>query len=146
MVRLHTSLLAVSLVTGSVLASFSEYQRRSERDVVSQPIRHLRFGYALGDHSVQSREFEDNNDLFGRDSLDNLETREPEFPVGAFAAAGKKLAKHVNSRHLNRAANAADNLNSAIQIVGSFQKRGLEDDETLVGREISKGSVFFIYV
>ena len=69
----------VSLAALTLQFTYLWYPRRSERDVIS----HLRFGYALGDHSVRSREFEDNDDFFGRDSLDNLEAREPNFPVGS---------------------------------------------------------------
>lgn len=60
--------------------------------------------------------------------------------------AAKRFSKHVNYHNLNRAADAADKINTAIQTTRSFQNRGLEDDDTLVGRNIPIGSVFFIDV
>lgn len=73
------------------------YQRRSELDVdtqlqsrgfeydeelvVRQFPRHFHFGLACAHNSFQSRGFEDNDDLFERDT--DLETREPGFQIGS---------------------------------------------------------------
>lgn len=74
------------LVAITLHVADSLYQRRSgleqeEELVVRQPfVRHLRLGLALApgrQNSFQSREFEDYDDLFGRDTMDDLETREP---------------------------------------------------------------------
>jgi len=135
MVRLDTYLLAVSLVTGSVLASssFSDHQRRDELEeelFVRQGMSHLRFGFALGDHSP--RELEDNDDLFGRNAFETREFHKtPSFRT--VAQVSGRLSSQLNSQNLNRVASAANKFNDGIQILGSFQQRDLE--EALVGRE-----------
>jgi len=96
MVRLHTSLLVVTLATGSALSSSNEYQRRSELDFNNHdqsrgleqgPSRHLRFDHAcagvFGQNNLQSRGFVVGEDLFLEDL--NLE---------------KKVVKHKRAKGL----------------------------------------------
>jgi hypothetical protein len=120
MVRLHTSLLVVTLAsTGSALASSNEYQRRNELDVNNQvqsrgfeqgvlvvPSRH----FVFGQNNLQSRGFVDEEDLFVRDldAFDNLEARREHIGIGSARRARRtfksrrKIAKHKRARGFRR--------------------------------------------
>jgi hypothetical protein len=159
MVKLHPSLLAVTLAIGSALAFPAGYQRRSEIDVntqvesrgfeheedlvVRQPTLNLRFGLAAAGmprNSFQSRALEDNDDLFDRDILDELEAREPfRVPVGAWAKAEHMYRSHRNTiHHVAKGASFAQDLSNSFQ----GQSRSLEDDEGLFERDLDSEELF----
>jgi len=123
MVKLQTSLLAVTLATGSALAYANEFQRRGESDVNNQgpiPNFHLRFGLALAkQNNLQPRGFVDEDDLFVRDdAFDDVEAR----TISSKSAKQFKTAVDVGIQAY-----------SAYQAVKS---RGLEDDEDLFVRDL----------
>jgi len=133
MVKFHTSLLAVTLATGSALASSNDFQRRSEGDVNNR-VQHLRYGLACAGR-LQSRGVVDEEDLFVRDdAFDDLEAREPiRFNTKSATAAfkwGKRLAGHKNTKKALKAAQYGQD------IYNTVQSRGLEDDEDLFLREL----------
>jgi len=155
MVRLHTSLLAITLATGSALASSNEYQRRSEFHNQVQPRgfeqgvvphRYFRFGHAcasiFGQNNLQSRGFVDDEDLFVRDldAFDDLEAREPlRFNLksaGTVMRFGTKVAKHKNTKHFLTGVDYGN------QIASTVQSRGLEDNEDLFGRDLDAEELF----
>jgi hypothetical protein len=143
MVKLHLSLLAVTLAIGSALALPTDYQRRSEIDlttqvesrgfdheedlVVRQPPTHPRLGFAVT--YLSPRALEHNDDLFERDILDDLEAREP-LSVGTLAEAAFKHGHHM--RH---------GAEFAYNAFGG-QRRSLEDDEGLFERDLDSEELF----
>jgi len=155
MVKLHPSLLAVTLAIGSALAFPAGYQRRSELDVntqvelrgfeheedlvVRQPT--LRFGLAaagMPGNSFQSRALEDNDDLFDRDILDDLEAREP-FSLSALAKVEHMYQSQRKTIHrVGKGASFAQDLTSSFQ----GQSRSLEDDEGLFERDLDSEELF----
>jgi hypothetical protein len=137
MVKLYTSLLAITLATGSALASSSDYERRSD---IQAPISHLRFGLACARHdNLQSRGFEDEEDLFVRDdAFDDLEAREP-GKFGALSSAfkiGKKIAGHKNTKNAFRALDYSQQAYGAVQQFRQLRSRGFEDDEDIFVRDL----------
>jgi hypothetical protein len=157
MVKLHPSLLAVTLAIGSALAFPADYQRRSELDVntqvesrgfeheeelvVRQTPLHLRFGLATARNSFQSRALEDKDDLFERDILDDLEAREP-ISIATLAKLGSRI--HPHKKTLNRVAKVTNGIYNGQQFVSSFQgqSRSLEDDEGLFERDLESEELF----
>jgi len=165
MVKLHISLLAVTLATGSAVACSNEFQRRSESDPNIQvrqlavPNLHLRFGYACARHdNLQSRGFVDEEDLFVRDdAFDDVEARafSTKSASGLFSF-GKKLfenrhakagVKHLGdiykhgrriSEHKNtkHALKAFDTASDVYDGVQTLNSRGLEDNEDLFERDL----------
>jgi hypothetical protein len=106
MVKLYTSLLAVTLATGSALASSDDYQRRSEE---VQQDRQLRFGLACARYNnLRSRGFADEEDLFVRDDAFHKDAK---TAFTAFIYGSQMFAKPK-------------------------QSRGLEDDEDLFVRDL----------
>jgi len=161
MVKLHTSLLAVTLATVSAVASSNEFQRRSESDV-QQPITpHFRFGLAAaGRINLQSRGFEDEEDLFERDyPYDDVEARafsaksagelfsfgkkvfESKHAKSGFKQLGnvykhgKRIGGHKNTKHALHALDTASQVYGDVQ---TFENRGLEDED-LEAREPAGG-------
>jgi len=156
MVRLHTSLLAITLATGSALASSSsnEYPSHRELDFNNQvqsrefvqgeavPYRRFRFGRAcagaFGQNNLQSRGFEDKDDLFVRDldAYDGLEAREPSR-VGEAVKFGKMVATHKRTKKLATGVNrVATGVAVGQEIVNTLQSRGFEDEEDRFVRDL----------
>jgi len=118
MVKLQASVLALALASSSALASSDEYQRRSLNDELfvrqPDPIHGLRYGLAMAHrfqqaqdsaNNVQSRGFEDDEELFGRD-LDTEELFGREYDLEAreplsFSSLGRvaRLASHARQAH-----------------------------------------------
>jgi hypothetical protein len=142
MVKINTSILAVTLATSSVLASSNEFQRREVG--VSSP-RPFRFGLACAHHdNLQSRGFVDKEDVFERDldAFDDLEARAPLPPINMKAIStafrfGKDLFHHKNTQ---RALTAADYGSQAYmygsQIKGALSSRDVEDNEDVFFRDL----------
>jgi hypothetical protein len=178
MVKLQASILSLTLAASSALASSDEYQRRSLNNGLQsrafkddlfrrqpEPMHGVRFGYAMANRfhqaqdsadNVQSRGFEDDEELFGRD-FDagelfgrgyDLEAREPL----SFSALGKmaKLASHARqAHHVQKAmrmghhiAHTADQVGQVQDFASNFQNRGFEDDEDLFGRDLEAEELF----
>jgi hypothetical protein len=141
MVKLHTSLIAVTLATGSALASSNDYQRRSELDVQSRdfeqgagPGFHFRCGLACA--HPQSRALEDEEDLSLRDFdvVDDLEARTP--PRAGFKSASRAISfgrRLSNSKHAGR---FMDGVEYGQQLYDTVNSRALEDDEDLFVRDL----------
>lgn len=139
MVKLILFFLTVTLAVGSALASSEEYQRRSKIQVqprgldreeelfVRQPLMKMRFGLAVA-RRFEPRGFEDNDDVFGRDTWDDLEAREPSR---ARAAAGAARAAaglaHKHGGHFMKGMEFG---------IGFLQNRALENEDGLFGRDL----------
>jgi hypothetical protein len=156
MVKLQTSLLAVTLATGSALACGYELQRR---EVGPASNLHLRFGLACARHdNLQTRGSVDEDDLFVRDdAFDDVEAR----AFGASSASGlfsfgkkifeskqakegvkhlstifrhgKRISEHKNTRHGLKAFDTASQVYDGVQTMNS---RDLEDNEDLFVRDL----------
>lgn len=179
MIKLHASLLALTLATGSALASSSGfdsdtkhlYMRGDQELFKHHPVRRFVFGYAMGNHHwhhhfkphyyIQAQELEDEQELFGRDldaeelvereynllderdTFDDLEAREPlELPrMGGHHTFGlsriRTGLRQMQGHHRFRFRKGMNQLNDQGQNQGqdNLQSREFEDDQELFGRD-----------
>jgi len=158
MVKLQTSLLAVTLATGSALAcsTGNEFQRR---DLNDQPRLQFRFGLACARHNnLQPRGSIDEEDLFVRDdAFDDVEARAfstksagelfsfgkkifgGKHARGRISEAyhrGKRIGEHRNTKHALKAFDTATQVYDDAQ---SMNSRDLENNEDLEAREPGEG-------
>jgi hypothetical protein len=109
MVKLHASLLALTFVTGSVLASSDKYERRD--------LHNVRIGTVMHTAPFQSRGFDDDQDRFERDleieefsgreylldTFDDLEARQPSL-FGTLSHLGETAVKDLAKSKLPKVA------------------------------------------